>query len=92
VLLFVRDLCFYSSLQVQIEEVHNSLEALILAMLLPGIAHIPPQRESMLNTFENLDLVPVLSLVHDIDGSASVLLLECGIVCGAGQQERVFEK
>jgi hypothetical protein len=76
----------------QIEKVHNPLEALILTMLLPGIAHIPPQREPMLDALENLDLVPVLSLVHDVDGSAPVLLLERDIVCGAGQEEGVFRK
>jgi hypothetical protein len=75
----------------QIEKVHNPLEALILTMLLPGIAHIPPQRKSMLDALENLDLVPVLSLVHYVDGSAPVLLLESRIVRGARQEERIFE-
>jgi hypothetical protein len=74
----------------QIEEVDNPFEALILAMLLPGIAHVAPQREPMLDAFEDLDLIPMLSLVHDVDGSAPVLLLECDIVCGAGQEEGVF--
>ena len=82
----------YFSLQMQIEKVHNPLEALILTMLLPGIAHIPPQREPMLDALENLDLVPVLSLVHDVDGPAPVLLLERRIVRGAGQEEGVFRK
>jgi hypothetical protein len=81
---------FYFSLQMQIEEIDNPFEALILAMLLPGIAHVAPQRESMLDAFENLDLIPMLSLVHYVDGSAPVLLLERDIVRGAGQEERVF--
>ena len=75
-----------------VEEVDNPFEALVLAMLLPGIAHIPPQRKSMLDALENLDLVPVLSLVHDVDGPAPVLLLERRIVRGAGQEEGVFRK
>jgi hypothetical protein len=74
---------FYFSPQMQIEEVDNPFEALILAMLLPGIAHVAPQRESMLDAFENLDLIPMLSLVHDVDRSAPVLLLKCLIMCGA---------
>jgi hypothetical protein len=67
-----------------IEEVHNPLETLILAMLLPGIAHVTSQREAMLNAFEDLDLVSVLSLVHYVDSSASAVLWECDIVCSAG--------
>jgi hypothetical protein len=78
------------SLEMHVEELHNPLEALVLAMLLPGVAHVPSQREAMLDALEDLDLVLVLSLVHYIHGSASALFRESGIVLGARKEERVF--
>lgn len=67
-----------------IEEIHDPLETLILAMLLPGVAHVPSKCEAMLDAFEDLDLVPVLSLVHYVDGSASAVLWERDVVCSTG--------
>ena len=66
-----------------IEELHNPFEALVLEMLLPWIAYVPSQREAMLDAFEHLDLILVLSLFHYIDSSTSILLREGDIVCGA---------
>jgi hypothetical protein len=71
------------SLEMHIEELHNPLEALVLAMLLPWIAHVPSQREAMFDAFEDLDLILVLSLVHYINSSTSTLLRERDIVRGA---------
>jgi hypothetical protein len=74
--------------QPEIEPLNNAPIALLLDVALIRIIKIATNSETMIDTLEKLELISLLSLLHNLPCPGSLLRWESMVILGARKQQR----